>query len=419
MTAFFGRFWIDANIAISFLREGRIQSLMITLGVAIGVAVIIFITALIQGLQTNLIDSTLGSQAHIRLVSPDEVNLIAPPVDDTLQLIQEDKRPQRLRSINNWQQITDTLDQLPLLTAVSPNVSGPGFVRRGEALESVILVGTDLERYQKIIPLSEYLISGELRVSADNVLIGSELAKNLGVEVGSKLRLDSGQDDGDSSRGNNLSSNSAVVNIAGIFELGVRELDARYVYLDLKQAQSLLNLSGGITVIDLTVEDIFEAEEIAAQVGRLTSLQAESWIKTNAQLLSGLTAQSLSSNMIVGFVAISVAFGIASVLSVSVVQRTREIGILRAMGATRQQILRIFLIQGAVFGLLGSIVGSGVSYVLVWSFNTFGPNIFTIPISINLILVTMSLATLTGIIAAAIPARRAAALDPVVAIRYV
>ena len=419
MTAFFGRFWIDANIAISFLREGRIQSLMITLGVAIGVAVIIFITALIQGLQTNLIDSTLGSQAHIRLVSPDEVNLIAPPVDDTLQLIQEDKRPQRLRSINNWQQITDTLDQLPLLTAVSPNVSGPGFVRRGEALESVILVGTDLERYQKIIPLSEYLISGELRVSADNVLIGSELAKNLGVEVGSKLRLDSGQDDDDNSRDNNFNNNSAVVNIAGIFELGVRELDARYVYLDLKQAQSLLNLPGGITVIDLTVEDIFEAEEIAAQVGRLTSLQAESWIKTNAQLLSGLTAQSLSSNMIVGFVAISVAFGIASVLSVSVVQRTREIGILRAMGATRQQILRIFLIQGAVFGLLGSIVGSGVSYVLVWSFNTFGPNIFTIPISINLILVTMSLATLTGVIAAAIPARRAAALDPVVAIRYV
>ena len=423
MTAFFGRLWIDATIAISFLREGRIQSLMITLGVAIGVAVIIFITALIQGLQTNLIDSTLGSQAHIRLVAPDEVNLIAPSAD-TLQLIQEDKRPQRLRSINNWQQITDTLDQLPLLTAVSPNVSGPGFVRRGEALESVILVGTDLERYQNIIPLDEYLISGELRVGADNVLIGSELAKDLGVEVGSKLRLDTGQDSSSSnnlsnSLGSNLSNNSAVVNIAGIFELGVRELDARYVYLDLKQAQSLLNLPGGITVIDLTVEDIFEAEEIAAQVGRLTSLQAESWIQTNAQLLSGLTAQSLSSNMIVVFVAISVAFGIASVLSVSVVQRTREIGILRAMGATRQQVLRIFLIQGAIFGLLGSIVGSGVSYILVWSFNTFGPDIFTIPISINLILVTMSLATLTGVIAAAIPARRAAALDPVVAIRYV
>lgn len=407
MKNLFGRLWIDAVIAISFLREGRVQSLMITLGVAIGVAVIVFITALIQGLQTNLIDKTLGSQSHIQLVSPDEVNLVAPVAAGTAQLIQEDKRPQRLRSINNWQQITATLDQLPLLTAVSPVVSGPAFVRRGEALESVVLVGTELERYQKIIPLDEYLISGDLRVGADNVLIGSELADNLGVEVGSKLRLDTGQQD------------NTVVNVAGIFELGVRELDARYVYLDLKQAQSLLSLPGGVTVIDLTVADIFEADNIAEQVGRLTSLQAESWIETNAQLMSGLSAQSLSTNMIIVFVGISVAFGIASVLSVSVVQRTREIGILRATGATRQQILWIFLIQGAVFGLLGSVLGSAVSYVLVWVFNTFGPSLFYIPVSIELILLAMLLATLTGVLAAAIPARRAAALDPVVAIRYV
>ncbi|MBF0658750.1 ABC transporter permease [Psychrobacter sp. NG25] len=407
MKNLFGRLWIDAVIAISFLREGRVQSLMITLGVAIGVAVIVFITALIQGLQTNLIDKTLGSQSHIQLVSPDEVNLVAPVAAGTAQLIQEDKRPQRLRSINNWQQITATLDKLPLLTAVSPVVSGPAFVRRGEALESVVLVGTELERYQKIIPLDEYLISGDLRVGADNVLIGSELANNLGVQVGSKLRLDTGEQD------------NTVVNVAGIFELGVRELDARYVYLDLKQAQSLLSLPGGVTVIDLTVADIFEADNIAEQVGRLTSLQAESWIETNAQLMSGLSAQSLSTNMIIVFVGISVAFGIASVLSVSVVQRTREIGILRATGATRQQILWIFLIQGAVFGLLGSVLGSAVSYVLVWVFNTFGPSLFYIPVSIELILLAMLLATLTGVLAAAIPARRAAALDPVVAIRYV
>lgn len=384
------------------------QSLMITIGVAIGVAVIVFITALIQGLQTNLIDSTLGSQAHIQLVSPDEANKIAPPSNGVIQLVQEDKRPQRRRSINNWQSIIERLDELTVLTAVSPSVSGPAFVRRGEALESVILVGTELERYQKIIPLQEYLTSGELRVGADNVLIGSQLAKDLGVQVGSKLRVDTGQN-----------NSSTVVNIAGIFELGVRELDARYVYLDLKQAQSLLGLAGGITVIDLTVADIFAAEEIAEQVGRLTGLQAESWIETNAQLMSALSAQSLSTNMIIVFVGISVAFGIASVLSVSVVQRTREIGILRATGATRQQILRIFLIQGAVFGLLGSMIGSAISYLLVWGFNTFGPSLFTIPVTIELILLAMLLATLTGVLAAAIPSRRAAALDPVVAIRYV
>ena len=407
MKHFFGRLWIEWTIAISFLREGRAQSIMITVGVAVGVAVIVFVTALMQGLQSNIIQRTLGTQAHIRLLSPDDVNQIIAPAAGTLQLLQEDKRPQRLRSINNWQQITATLDQLPLLTAVSPVVSGPAFAQRGDALESVALVGIDVERYQKIIPLKEYLISGQLRVGADDVLIGSQLAEDLGVQVGSKLRLDTGQ------------QNSAVVNIAGIFELGVRELDARYVYLDLKQAQSLLSLPGGVTVIDLTVADIFEAENVAAQVGRLTSLQAESWIKTNAQLMNAISAQSLSTSMIIVFVAISVAFGIASVLSVSVVQRTREIGILRATGATRQQILRIFLFQGAMFGLLGSVLGSVTSYALVWVFNNFGPGLFYIPVSINLIMLALLLAILTGVLAAAIPARRAAALDPVEAIRHV
>ncbi|SDY02298.1 ABC transporter permease [Acinetobacter kyonggiensis] len=407
MKIFFGRLWIEWTIAISFLREGRAQSTMITVGVAVGVAVIVFVTALMQGLQSNIIQRTLGTQAHIRLLSPDDVNQIVPPAVGTLQLLQEDKRPQRLRSINNWQQITATLDQLPLLTAVSPVVSGPAFAQRGDALESVALVGINIERYQKIIPLKQYLISGQLRVGANDVLIGSQLAEDLGVQVGNKLRLDTGQ------------QNSAVVNIAGIFELGVRELDARYVYLDLKQAQSLLGLPGGVTVIDLTVADIFQAENVAAQVGRLTSLQAESWIKTNAQLMNAISAQSLSTSMIIVFVAISVAFGIASVLSVSVVQRTREIGILRATGATRQQILRIFLFQGALFGLLGSVLGSLASYALVWVFNNFGPGLFYIPVSIELIMLALLLAILTGVLAAAVPARRAAALDPVEAIRHV
>ncbi len=399
--------WTEWTIAIAFLREGRAQSLMIALGVAVGVAVIVFIAALIQGLQSNIIERTLGTQAHIRLMSPDEVNRVLPAAPGILQLVQEDKRGQRLRSINNWQQISTTLDRLPELTAVSPVVSGPAFARRGEAVQSVALTGIDVARYRRIIPLERYLVSGRFRVGADEAMLGKRLADDLGVNVGMKLRLETGQ------------QNSRVVNIAGIFELGVRELDSRYVYLDLKQAQSLLDLPGGVTVIDLTVADIFSAEAIAEQVGRLTSLKAESWIETNAQLMNALTAQSLSTNMIIVFVAISVAFGIASVLSVSVVQRTREIGILRATGATRRQIMRVFLIQGGLFGLLGSVMGIAVSYLLVWVFNTFGPGLFIITVSTTLVAAALLLATLTGVLAAAVPSRRAARLDPVVAIRYV
>ncbi len=400
------RLWTDWLIAIGFLREGRSQSLMIIGGVAIGVAVIVFISALIQGLQANLIERTLGTQAHISLHAPQQVNQIVTQ-PNVVQMIYEDKRAQRLRSINNWQQVIQQLDQMSMLKAVSPMVSGPALVKRGDAIQSVAIMGVDLARYQRIVPLQDYLTQGQVRLKADDVLIGSEMAKDLGVRVGSKIRLDNG-----------LNVN-AVMNVAGIFELGVRELDSRYMYVDLKRAQSLLNLPGGVTVIDLRIDDIFVAEDVAAQMNRLTGLKADSWIGSNAQLMNAISAQSLSTNMIIVFVGISVAFAIASVLSISVVQRTREIGILRATGASREQILVIFLIQGAVFGLLGSILGILTSYALVWSFNQFGPGLFYIPISPSLIASALLLATFSGLIAAAIPARRAARLDPVEAIRHV
>jgi len=209
-----------------------------------------------------------------------------------------------------------------------------------------------------------------------------------------------------------------VVNVVGIFELGVRELDARYVYLDMKQAQALVDLPGAATIIDLTVDDIFDAQKMAQSVARLTGLKAESWMETNSQLMNALRAQRLSTQMISVFVALSVALGIASVLSVSVVQRTREIGILRAMGTTRQRILRVFLMQGALLGLAGSLPGGLAGYGMVAAFNTLGPKLFWIPIDTGLLLSAIGLATFTGVVAAALPARRAASLDPVEAIRH-
>jgi len=194
---------------------------------------------------------------------------------------------------------------------------------------------------------------------------------------------------------------------------------AELVYLDLQQAQALLDLPGGVTVIDTTIEDLFQANAIAQRLRALTGLKTESWMETNGDLLNALSSQSMSTQMIRIFVAISVAFGIASVLAVSVVQRTREIGILRAMGSRRQQILRVFLLQGAVLGFMGSLVGGAAGYGLVQIFNILGPRLFVIPFDPWLIPSAIALATTTGILAAAAPARRAARYDPAVAIRYV
>jgi lipoprotein-releasing system permease protein len=398
--------WVEATIAMRFLRDGRAQSLLILFGIAVGVSVIVFVVALISGLQDNVVARTLGTQAHVRVEAPDQVNRIAPAPPGSLRLLLEDPRAQALRGINNWLQVRDVLDALSGVTAVSPVVSGPAFGRRGDALQSVALVGVDLPRYLRVIRLDENMVDGRLEVGSGNALVGSQLARDLGLRTGGKLRLDAG------------GGREAIVNVAGIFELGVRELDARYVYLDLKQAQSLLALPGGVTVIDVTVADLFGAERIAARIRGLTGLKAESWMQTNAQLMNALSSQSMSTDMISFFVAMSVALGIASVLAVSVTQRTREIGILRAMGTRRRQMLTVFLIQGALLGLVGSLVGALAGLGLVGAFNTFGPKLFYIPLPPALVPASMLLATIAGVVAAAVPASRAARLDPVEAIRH-
>jgi len=399
--------WIEWTIALKFLRQGLAQTLLILIGIGVGVAVIVFIVTLVSGLQENIVDRTLGTQAHVRVEPSDEVNQRPAVARGTVELVLEDQRAQRLRSINNWQRIMEALEIIPGVTAVSAVVSGPGFARRGEAVKPVSLVGVDPARYERIIPLSKDIIAGEFMVRAGDAVIGSKLAQDLGLRVGGKLRLDAGN------------NRTAIVNITGIFELGVRELDGRFVYLDLKQAQALLGLYGGVTMIDLTVRDIFDATRVADQIHRLTGLKSESWMQINSQLMNALKSQSLSSSLISFFVGLSVAFGIASVLAISVTQRTREIGILRAMGARRAQMLRVFLIQGALLGLAGSMAGAGVGWGMVWIFNTFGPRLFDISPSFGIIPVAVSIATVTGVIAAIAPAWRASRLDPVAAIRYV
>ncbi|MFW9606684.1 MAG: ABC transporter permease, partial [Pseudomonas sp.] len=285
--------WIEWRIALRFLADSPMQTLLIVVGIGVGSAVIVFITALVTGLQANTIERTLGTQAHIRFLAPDAVNLYEKQ-PNVFDLRLESPRAQRLQTIINWQAMRDTLDQETRLRAVSPLTSGPAIARRGAARSSVNLLGIELERYQRIIPLNEKLIAGTLRLSPGHALIGRELAEDLGVTVGDKVRLDGGD------------GREAVVDIAAIFEMGVRELDARYVYLDLKQAQTLLNLPGGVTAIDTTVDRLFDAETIAQRLAALTGLKAESWMATNSQILNALRSQTMTTQMIRIFVGLSV-----------------------------------------------------------------------------------------------------------------
>jgi lipoprotein-releasing system permease protein len=404
----------ERSVATRFLREGRMQTLLIIVGVAAGVAVVAYISALITGLQKNTLDKTLGAQAHVTLTERDDaVTPARATAAGTTLLVQTQPRAQRPRSIANWQALVPLLEALPGVAAVSPMVSTAGLAVRGEATKSIALVGVDLERYERIVGLRAKVVSGVARLGPGEGIIGRELADDLGVRVGDRIGLITGSGEG---------SVSDSLRITALVDLGVRELNRRTVILPLRAAQSLAALPGGATSLDLTLHDIWSAQTLATELSQRLPYQVESWQQANAQLVSALNAQSVSTGVIRAVVLVVVVLGIASVLVVSVVQKRREIGILRAMGATQGQVLRIFLLQGAIVGAIGSALGVLLAVVLIWVFSRLalgadGLPLFAITLQPGLALQVAALATLCGVLAAVAPARRAAKLDPALAIR--
>lgn len=253
------------------------------------------------------------------------------------------------------------------------------------------------------------MVQGTARLAPGEAVVGRDLAADLGLRVGDRLRVQT-------------TTASDALRVTALVDLGVKELNRRTVIVPLRSAQNLLGLPGGATNIDLTVSDVWAAQAMTDDLRRQLPYQVESWQESNAQLVSALNAQSVSTSLIRAVVLVVVVLGIASVLVVSVVQKQREIGILRAMGATRAQVLRVFLVQGAVVGALGSALGVLLAALMVFLFTRFvrgsdGLPLFNISLTMPLALQVALVATVCGVLAAIAPARRAAAMDPAQAIR--
>ncbi|OYU31100.1 MAG: hypothetical protein CFE39_10210 [Comamonadaceae bacterium PBBC2] len=399
--------WI---VAIRFLREGRMQTLFILIGVAIGVGVIVFMSALLAGLQGNFIARVLSAQSHIQLLPPKEITrtlhttnasevdaaIVQPPL-------------QRLKSIDQWQSLITDVREMADVTVVTPVVSGSALAVRGSASRAISLTGVESEAYFQIVKLPEKMVRGTPRLSGQDILIGTDLASDLGVDVGDKLRVA------------NAAGVASTLTVSGVFDLGNKGANQRSTFVALRTAQSLLELLGGVTSIEVTVRDVYTAETVAQRISAATGVQADSWIKTGAQFFAAVSAQSTANTAIRFFVGLSVAFGIASVLVVSVVQKSREIGIMRAMGISRGQVLRVFLLQGGLLGWGGAVLGClvGALGLVLWqhmALNADGTPLFPLVLDPKLFAMALGLATVTGLAAAYAPALRAARLDPVEAI---
>ena len=396
-------------IAIRYLREGKAQTALVLGGTTVGVAVLIFLTALISGLQRSLVAQTLSAQAHVLVKAPERVARPLPGPDRPADHVE--KVPDRIRSIEQWQQVLAALPAIPGVVAATPTAAGAAFASRGPATKSVALRGIEPESFARVIEILPRMRSGRFAMEGAEAIIGTTLAADLGVVVGDKVRLATPEGRGD------------VFTIAGIFDIGNKEVNARWVFVPLRSAQTLLDIPGGVTTIEVKVAEIFDAERVAREISRRHGLAADSWMELNQQLLVGLRSQSASSWMIQGLVVLAVALGIASVLGVSVIQKSREIGILKATGTSTGMVQRIFLLEGALVGAAGSVLGAVVGSAMAIAFAGLaraptGEPLFPVDLTPGLYLGAAAVAILTGTLAAWFPATRAARLEPAEVIRY-
>ena len=397
--------WFEFKVAWRFLKSNKTQTVLILLGIIIGVSVQVFLGSLISGLQQDLINQTVGGSPHITILPEDQRPRPLVVNEDKFSRIVTFAGAQT--GINRWREIEDYLSSVEEITAVSPTIDGSGFAIRGQKNLPIVLRGVEIDKADGIYNIEESIESGQTDIGGNNILIGTELANELELVPGDTLKI------------NTSGGVTDRFIISGIFDLGSKELNSSWIFLSMRRAATLLDFNDKISNIEVQIQDVFTANGISDQImARYPDINAESWQRNNQSLLTALQSQSSSSLLIQVFVIIAVTLGIASVLAVSVVQKSRQIGILKAMGTKRKRVGLIFLIQGAILGLSGSLLGAltgvGISQAFVtFTRNATGDPLFPITVDPVFIMISIVIATSAGMIAAAIPARNSAKLNPI------
>jgi lipoprotein-releasing system permease protein len=390
------------RVAFRFLIEGRNQSLFIVVGIAVGVSVIIFIGAIITSLQANLIAQTLGNSAHITVSES----------SDIFRDIKQFSRfglieSQQVKTVDfqDWRPVLGRLENEGYFTAISPVLDGNGFLVKGGEDTSILLRGVELERANAIYQISARIISGNDLLEGNQIIIGKELAEDFKLKVGDVVVI---------ALANNVRER---FNVQGIFDFENQSINSNWIFIDLKRAQKLLDKEDYISRLELQIEDVFAADRIGQEMFfQLDGLIVENWKVQNAQLLNALSSQSLSNYIIQIFVLLAVTLGISSVLGISVVQRSRELGILKALGIKNNSARMIFIFQGAILGFLGALSGTALGVLLINAFTNF-VSIFSIEVQLSQAIIIIIITTFACIISAVIPANSSARLNPIEVIR--
>jgi lipoprotein-releasing system permease protein len=323
---------------------------------------------------------------------------------------------ERQKQIEDWRQALEVIRSIPGVVAAAPAVSGQGFISRGGQRIGATVFGATPEELEAVTPVTKFVYAGRyLGLGADEIVISKRVSEDLGVEVGDRVRLTS-----------TVSLSDSFL-IRGIYDTGREQSFGARAYISLRRAQSLYATGNAVQTILVKGKDLFDADRIADRILALLPLKAESWSRENPQIVAGLGAQLAVTYLVSGFSLLASSFAIASVLIVSVLQKSKEIGILKSMGARRRQILVVFLLEGLGIAIVGAVVGSLLGAGVVVALSQIKQPVtrvggepealFPYQLSAPLIAAAMGSAILATVLAAVLPARRAAALNPVDVIR--
>jgi lipoprotein-releasing system permease protein len=394
-----------AKLAVRHLLSTPGQTALLMLGVAIGVSVFVFMSALIGGLATLLTQRTVGNIPHV-VIEMAERDPKQVAQGERAQVVMQ-KDLSRRAQIAVWEPAVRQAETTPGVLGVSPQIRGSAFVRRGEAIAPVGVIGVQPDKLSAIADIASVIVDGSEAITPDSVLIGATLAGDLGLRTGQMIQVRS-------DRGRERS-----FRIGGIFALGISSADRQAVYMNFSTARALFDLPNGISRIEIKVEPPEAAPAIAERLQRATGLDATAWTDDNAQLFEALDAQARTGTIIKAFALVTIVIGIASAMLLSIVRRRAEIGIMRAVGASRGFVLGIFVIEGTLIGTLGAVSGAAIAWLALTPFPPIAEvQSGGLPIdrAQGDYLVAVVLTSVAAALASVLAARGATRIDPVEAI---
>ena len=387
---------IEFFIAKKQMLERKKQSILSIVGVFIGITVLIVSLGVSNGLDKNMINSILSLTSHINVYSPE--------------------------NIPNYEELVKNIEEVKGVKGAVPTIETQGIIKyegHGEPyVAGVKVVGYDLDKAIKVMKLDDYIIDGKIDVEdKKSILIGKELAASMGAMVGDKVKLITSEE------------TDLEMTVGGIFQSGFYEYDVNMVLIPLQTAQYVTYSDETVGRLSVRLDNPYDAQELIFDVARKlpTDLYIGTWGEQNKALLSALTLEKTIMLVVFSLIAIVAGFLIWITLNTLVREKTKDIGIMRAMGFSKKNIMLIFLIQGIILGIIGIILGIIVSLILLYYIKNYAVDLVSniyylkdIPIEISLkeIAIIVGANFIVILISSIFPAYRAAKLENVEALRY-